>query len=508
MSVLGHGVPAEGKSRTGGRKFHSAGLAFLLLGPLAGYALGRLLPATYVSSARLGWKEVSLTAGRLPAKTEAVGPGTAFVEQRILTGEHLTNLMDQFGLYAQGSSTAPEADRAARMRQNLAVVPVERGFTVSFSAGDARLAQKVCAGIVNLFLEENRAAGAISHRADSASMNAQVQEAKRKVDQQEARLAEFRRLHSGELDSSGLAADEDNLMSLNARLADIAAALDRATEDKALTENLLRQELTSWHAAGAPGAANSQAIEQELAAKQSQLAALETRYTPDHPDVVKLRNDIAQLQKKLVQAHPPVSPAPQQSLDVPSPGEPAQITQTRDQIHRLEAVIRERTVERQRLTQEIQAATARRASATALSGEYESLTSSYTAAQSAYDSLLAKQKQAEAAEAGEPTQMFPQFEVTSPPSLPDRPSSPQRMWITLGGAGCGIGLGLLTLLVGAWSDTTLRTEADVQRYLGLPTLAVLPTTGPEAAPGRAGPRGSGRGKGDAGSREESVLVDV
>jgi len=138
--------------------------------------------------------------------------------------------------------------------------------------------------------------------------------------------------------------------------------------------------------------------------------------------------------------------------------------------------------------------------------ESESLSGSYKAAQAAYESLLAKQEQTNAALAAQENRSAAQLQVTQPASLPSEPLSPRPLVFTLGGAAAGIGLGLLTILLGAWSDATLRTESDVERCLGLPTLAVIPTTGAPAGSVQENVRGSGRGK--SGTKQEGVLVDV
>ena len=73
----------------------------------------------------------------------------------------------------------------------------------------------------------------------------------------------------------------------------------------------------------------------KLAAMQTQLANLQFRYTDDYPDVIKAKNDIAALQKKIAEntnsKTVPDSPRlPKSSV------EPAQITQWRAQIHTYE----------------------------------------------------------------------------------------------------------------------------------------------------------------------------
>jgi uncharacterized protein involved in exopolysaccharide biosynthesis len=431
----------------------------------------------------------------------------AGIEQNILARQNLEQLIEQFGLYAPEKADAPLPERAARMRRDLAVTTNSRSVTVSFSAGDARLAQQVCAGIVAHLLKATQRPRELPSSTVGSELTAQVLEAKRKLDQQQAKLAEFKRRHGGELASENPGQAEDALMAEKAQLADIKAGLDRAAEDRTLSENLLRQQLAAWHRTRNGPTVATQALEQELATEQAQLAALEARYTRDHPDVVKLSNDIAQLQKKLDDARKSAPPPAPQNPDTVLPGEPAQVAQTRAQIRQLEHSIQEKTRERQRLEQEIQSAELRRQTEAARELEFESLTSSRNAAQSAYEALLAKQRQAEESAAAEQTRSA-EFQVASPPSFPTTPSFPDPLLFTLGGAVGGIVVALLTIFTGAWSDTTLRTEADVERYLGLPTLAVIPAAGAPDTESKDGTRNSAGRRGNSGAREEGVLVDV
>jgi len=507
MSMTGAGQGSGAKYRAAWRERWRWALAFLLLGPLAGYALARLLPQMYVSSATLAWLQPAAGAGGVqPGTAENSAAALAILVERRLTAERLAEVSARIGLYARENIGAAGVQPAARMRRDLVVTPAAHGLTVSFSAGDARLAQQACAAIVALLAEEKRAGGDGGSLAASSALAQQLQEAKRRLDQAEAKLAQFDRRHIGELNHTGADEAESSLLAANARLAETNAALDRAREDKALTESLLRQQLAAWHGTQTAATSATQTLEQELAQKQAQLVALETRYTHDYPDVVKLRNDIAELGKKLDDARRSAPPAPPQNPEVAAPGEPAQIAQSRAQIHQLELTIQQKTAEKQRVVQEIQTAEARQAAEASLVRESETLNGSYKAAQAAYESVLAKQEQTNAALAAQENRSAAQLQVTEPASLPSEPSSPRPLVFTLGGAAAGIGLGLLTILLGAWSDATLRTESDVERCLGLPTLAVIPTTGAPAGSVQEDVRGSGRGKG--GTKQEGVLVDV
>jgi uncharacterized protein involved in exopolysaccharide biosynthesis len=70
--------------------------------------------------------------------------------------------------------------------------------------------------------------------------------------------------------------------------------------------------------------------------------------------------------------------------------------------------------------------------------------------------------------------------LVEPPSLPDRPYSPNRPLLIAGGAIAGLFLGLLLALAVEFLRRPLRSPAQIQS-LGLPILGVVPLLGQEKA---------------------------
>ena len=83
-------------------------------------------------------------------------------------------------------------------------------------------------------------------------------------------------------------------------------ALSRAQQEKAFNESLLQQEEANWKTR-TTGGPNPDSADQQLSLLQDKLTDLLSRYTPDHPDVIKTESQIAELKKRM--AEPP-KPAP------------------------------------------------------------------------------------------------------------------------------------------------------------------------------------------------------
>ena len=125
--------------------------------------------------------------------------------------------------------------------------------------------------------------------------------------------------------------------------------------------------------------------------------------------------------------------------------------------------------------------------------EFKKLTRDYQTAQTFYDELLNKRRQSEMATELERRQQGEQFRVMDPPNLPQRPTFPNRLMITLGGLAAG--LVLVPAQQPSWNydDQSIRTEQDVTASLKLPILGSIPALGEEVP------------KREKGSNQESLV---
>ena len=172
-------------------------------------------------------------------------------------------------------------------------------------------------------------------------------------------------------------------------------------------------------------------------------------------------------------------------------------------------MIQEKTREQGRLQQDILSARARLDTASLLGQEYRELTAQSATALSLYTSLLAKQSEARQAAQPEARRQEVPIRVSAAATLPVRPAFPDPVLFTLAGAGSGLTLGLLAIVAGEMRDKSLRTEGDVEYFLELPTLAVIPPVGPgDGSSANGDTFGQGGRTGKRGEKEQRVLADV
>ncbi|MGA7223496.1 MAG: GNVR domain-containing protein, partial [Candidatus Acidiferrales bacterium] len=106
--------------------------------------------------------------------------------------------------------------------------------------------------------------------------------------------------------------------------------------------------------------------------------------------------------------------------------------------------------------------------------ELADISRGYEESKDNYKSLLEKQNQSQLATSLEQRQQGEQFSIIDPPSLPDKPSSPNHILVSLGGLVVGtiIGFGLALLM--ELADVRVRQEKDLERHVQAHVLVGIP----------------------------------
>jgi len=235
---------------------------------------------------------------------------------------------------------------------------------------------------------------------------------------------------------------------------------------------MLSQQLAAWKSADGR---SPQTLQQQLSDLQNQLPLLQARYTDKHPAVLKLEEGIAELQKRIQDAPPQGQSQSISQEPKASAVEPLQIQEFRAQLHQADLTISQRKKEQEQLQHQIKVLQGRIQLSPTVQQEFKALTRNYQTALNFYNELLKKRDEAQMATELERRQQGENFRVLDPPSFPERPSFPSRRLFTLAGLSAGLGLGAGLAYVAESRDKSLRKLQDVEVYLGLPTLAVIPS---------------------------------
>jgi polysaccharide chain length determinant protein (PEP-CTERM system associated) len=461
---------------------------FAVIGPPLAYGVSLFLPSEYVSQTLVLVDQQTVPTDFVrPVDTTDISQRLSSMQQQILSRSRLEPIIHQFGLYPKDANRVSIDDLVGRLQKAIEVTPVQPmaqtqtvhlpGFFVNVRLDNPRSAQQVCTAITSMFIEQSLSTRQ-QHSEDTTQFLAQqLADAKAQLDQQDKALADFKLKHSGSLPDE----EQTNLnllTGLTSQLDAATQALARAQQDKGFAESVLTQQIAAWQAS--QSGRNPDTMELQLTALQTQLAGLEARYTEDYPDVIKTKNDIAVLQKKIAENDNQTTSA--ESGKPPRPlAEPGQITQLRAQVHAFEQVIAEKSKEQEQIKQQIRLYQDRVQSSPVVEEQYKELTRGYQTALDSYNDLQKKRDQSQMATELERQQEGEQFRVLDPANLPDKPSFPNRRLFALSGLGGGLGLGLGLAFLLEMRDTSMRTERDVEFVLRLPVLAMVPEIGPLTA---------------------------
>jgi polysaccharide chain length determinant protein (PEP-CTERM system associated) len=460
-----------------------------VLGCVAVLGVALYLPSRYTSQSL-----ILIEGQRVPdafvqsVVTEDLNARLATMQEQILSRTRLQAIIERYGLFKNDIKGVPLEELARRLRKAIdltAIKPVVSsrsrdtilpGFYISVTLEAPQVAQQVCTEISSMFIEENLRQRERASQGTTDFLQGQLDDAKRNLDEQDAKLAAFKRKYMGMLPDE-TQTNLNLLSTLNTQLEAVTQALNRAQQDKTYTESLLAQQLSAWEQLNAMKDGNAppqDTLEQQLADLQNRMLAAEARYTSQHPDVIKLKAAIEELRKRIREREAGAGKESSGKSSVSLVTEPPQIQQLRSQLHMDQEAIRANTAEQERLKQRIKLFESRLQLSPVVEQEFKQLTRDHETALQLYNDLLRKKDQSAMATDLERKQQGEQFRIMDPPSLPEKPSFPNRPLFALAGFGGGLALGVGLAFLWEMQDKALRNEHDVKFFLGTLPVARIP----------------------------------
>jgi len=268
------------------------------------------IPKKFTSQSRVQIHEQTVSPDLVkPVLTEATNQRVASMQEQILSRTQLQAIIEKFGLYPSDRDKVHMEDLVLRLRTAIEVTAPDSmlgvtsrqlpGFYINVTFSDPQMAQRICSEITTKFLEQN--AKYVNDKSKEATefLAQQADDAKRKLDEQDAKLAEFKKKYMGSLPDQ----EQTNLgllTTMNSQLEANTQAISRAQQDRAMNESLLASQLANWKVVKS-GDAAPETLDQQLSSLQEQLATLQSRYTDEHPDVIKTKNQIEQLRQRMAE---------------------------------------------------------------------------------------------------------------------------------------------------------------------------------------------------------------
>jgi succinoglycan biosynthesis transport protein ExoP len=459
------------------------------------------IPNRYTSEATLLVVPQQVPARYVTPTTETnIADALQAMTQDVLSRARLLELIDQFGLYTKERQRLAPEEVIELMRKYIDIKPADptpghkeiNSFRISFIAEKAVLAQEVTSKLTSFFIQAN-----LKTREDQAAnttnfLQAQLEDAKKKLSVQEEKLRDFKAQYLGELPEQM----QGNLAIFNGaqlQLQNLENSLDRAQQQRVYLESLISgyQRLVA-RGAPVPGVVPGldtprplsplQIAQNDLARLRIEQAKLLNTYTSSYPDARAVEREISAKQALIeslqnsgnsnadnaseVVAKPSAAAAP--------PEEDTSIAQLKSQLEANRLDI-ENTLKYEAQQKALIAQYQSRLNLTPVrEQQLAGILRDYDLSKQDYADLLGKEQQSQLATSLEKQQGGQQFRLVEPPSLPDLPSSPQRVKFSLMGVGAGLFLGLVIAFVTELARPTFHTAKEISQRFGAPLVVGLP----------------------------------
>jgi len=463
----------------------------LFIGWVAVWAASWVLPPRYESTTLILVEQPSMPKDYVtPNINDDLQQRMQSITQQILSRTNLLHIIDKFHLYSREHGEANPDDKVAGMRKDIDIELVRdarnqiTAFNVSYTSRDPRLAQEITGELTNLFINQNLEVRQHQSEGTTQFLETQLEAARKDLSDQEDRIRQFKAQHVGEMPGQ-LASNLQILQGLQTQLQSAEDSLNAARQQKVYLQSLADQYRTlQGPVKGSDGTPiGLPAIDQQLQKLRAQLSDLSSRYTDQHPDVRKVKEEIARTERLRDQLLASLKSKPTDGVGDAGGGQISSSTDLTQasMLAPLESQLRSNQVEISNREHSIAALKvkvddyqARLNTEPIREQQLADLTRGYDQSKLNYDSLLKKKNESSMATSMELLQQGERFRVVDPPSLPQKPEFPDRLKFC--GIGLGIGLALGVVVAGAFEmlDDRMYSAKEIRKVLSSDVIGEIP----------------------------------
>ncbi len=392
------------------------------------------------------------------------------INQRIMSSNRLLEIINRLNLYPELRGTASTEEIVEEMRGNISLEYISAdivdrrtgrpasatiAFTLGYeSTGSPNTVQKVSNVLASLFLEENLQVRERQALEATTFLEEELAKVSDELFEVENKIAVFKNEHLNEL---------PEMLAMNMQsLHNIEINIDRANEQlRSLEERRDSLEIDLANLSPKLIMEDKSRLEQ----LKLELTHMETKFSPLHPDVIKTKAEIADLEKKVKDEAAEISPQ--------LPDNPAYITMTsqigglRSQIDSTHRQIKDLEAKAESLEQHIKITPN-------VEEKYNFFLSKRNNLQSKHDDLSRKLMEAKVAYGLEKEQKGERFTLIDPARLPEEPSKPNRLAIILIGLVLGLGSGVGAAALKEFGDQSFYDAQRLSEKFSFPVLATVP----------------------------------
>jgi polysaccharide chain length determinant protein (PEP-CTERM system associated) len=454
----------------GGWQFRWIGLGIAWVVCLVGWVAVTLIPDAFQSSAKVYIDTDTLMRPLLRGLVVSTNTQQEIdvMLRTLLTAPNMERVVRATNPKSANWSTPKMQDAVADLTSNvkLKALGTKNLYQIGFTDADPVYAQSVAQTLLSVMVDSN--VGDQRRESDDARsfIDQQIGIYEKKIQDADRRKADFRAAH---LDVFFGGNDIDEAKG------DVVKA-QQSVDEVSARRNSLRAQLASTPATldingPAPiqvgGSGTIENKRQALGQARAKLDELRARYTEDYPDVVAQKQLVERLKGQIAQ-----KTAPDEDPGLQSVANPAHLmlrTKLADEEVNL-AVAHDRLVAAQKRLDD---AGKNVGSSLAIRQQYANLDRDYQALKKNFEALVERRESANISQAAGDQQSNMVFRVIEPPSLPNRPASPNRivlnLLVLLAGLGAG---GAAAIGLGAVSGRFLTMEQLGQAF-ALPVLGAV-----------------------------------
>ena len=432
------------------------------------------------------------------------------ISQEILSRSTLQELIDRFDLYPEFRRRATPEEVVERMRRDIRMEFKERdirrdpkegelprlvdpqgeraatvAFALSYRGRDPHAVARVTNTLASLFVKQNLNLRKRQAAGTAGFLRVQLQEMKRKLDQEEGRLSEFKERHLGELPEQ-MSVNQTTLIRLNAELRfnkeNQTRTLELMERERLASQLALARQFayTSQYADGSPlplgddsltpdGDAEVITARLRLARLKQEMTDLRTRFSEKYPDVIRVKAEILALERQLGAAA-----SDNGSVAESAPLVNSSRTQDRKAPSEAEKELKSLREEEKTLLQTIAMYQQRVDQAPLREQEYHERFGDYKTIKEHYNAVLQRYQEALVAESMEYWQKGDQVRILDDAIPSTRPAAPNFLRLILIGLILSMGLAGGAVGLIEHRDTSFHSLSELQAFTKVTVLATIP----------------------------------